>query len=133
MVLALAYILLSFWPLHMPGGGIVLPDTRGKTNHICNVPAGTITLYRVGSGITHEQLRQLFSKFGEVKNVRECPDQPGNCLVEFFDTRHAAAAYQAIERPGQASALQPQPQAGLQPRPSGMFSPLLCIVMFGMP
>ncbi|KAK9825608.1 hypothetical protein WJX74_010139 [Apatococcus lobatus] len=86
-----------------------------------DVNQGTITLFRVGTGITHEQLRQLFSKFGEVRSVRDCPDQPGNCLVEFFDTRHAAAAYQAIDRPGQASALQPQPQAGLQPRSSGGF------------
>ncbi len=79
---------------------------------IC-VTAGTITLFRVGPGIVHDQLRQLFMKFGEVKSVRDCPDQPGNCLVDFFDTRHAAAAYQAIDRPGQALALQPQPQLGL--------------------
>lgn len=44
------------------------------------------------------EIWQLFSLYGEIKDVTDAPDNPGFKLVEFYDARHATSARAAITR-----------------------------------
>ncbi|KAL3140281.1 hypothetical protein ABBQ38_004549 [Trebouxia sp. C0009 RCD-2024] len=59
---------------------------------------GTVTVYNVSATATPFQLAEQFARYGDVKDVREDPQVQGCWLVEYYDIRHAAAAYKGLSR-----------------------------------
>lgn len=62
------------------------------------VDQGRIYVYNLDPNTTTEHLAWIMGKFGEVKDVRESATRANLKVVEFFDTRHAAAALTAMNR-----------------------------------
>lgn len=40
----------------------------------------------------------LFSKFGDVKDIRESPERSSQKFITYYDTRHALAALRAMNK-----------------------------------
>ncbi|KAL4423997.1 hypothetical protein ABPG75_001298 [Micractinium tetrahymenae] len=59
---------------------------------------GTLLAASLDAASSRQDLLYLFSQYGELREVRDDPARPNCCLVEFYDTRHAAAALQAISQ-----------------------------------
>ena len=55
---------------------------------------GTLVVFNMDSSIPRNQILDLFSQFGEVKEIRATPKKEGHKFVEFYDSRHAHAALQ---------------------------------------
>ena len=60
---------------------------------------GTLVVFNMDGSITRPQVLELFSRFGEVKEVRSTPRKDGHKFVEFFDSRHATVALQGAPPP----------------------------------
>jgi RNA recognition motif-containing protein len=60
---------------------------------------GTLVVFNMDSSITCSQVMELFSRFGEVKEIRSTPHKDGHKFVEFYDSRHATAALQGDPPP----------------------------------
>jgi RNA recognition motif-containing protein len=57
---------------------------------------GTLVVFNMDSSIPRNQILDLFSQFGEVKEIRATPKKEGHKFVEFYDSRHAHAALQGM-------------------------------------
>ena len=57
-----------------------------------------MTVFNIAATATPIHLAEQFAAYGDVKDVREDPQIQGCWLVEYYDIRHAAAAYKAINR-----------------------------------
>lgn len=62
------------------------------------VPSGTVTVFNIAPTATPMQLAEQFAMYGDIKDVREDPQIQGCWLLEYYDIRHAAAAYKALNR-----------------------------------
>lgn len=71
------------------------------------IPAGTVTVYNVSATATPFQLAEQFAMYGDVKDVREDPQVQGCWLVEYYDIRHAAAAFKGLSRSSSSHATLP--------------------------
>lgn len=72
-----------------------------------SIHAGTVTVYNVAVSATPFQLAEQFAAYGDVKDVREDPQIQGCWLVEYYDIRHAAAAFKALGRGNSSHATLP--------------------------
>jgi hypothetical protein len=72
------------------------PPAAGHTTTTAD--PGVIVVYNLDPDTTNDQLAWIFSRFGDVKSVRDAPGAPAQKHVEFYDTRHAAAALGAMNR-----------------------------------
>jgi len=61
----------------------------------------------VSASATPFQLAEQFAVYGDVKDVREDPQIQGCWLVEYYDIRHAAAAFKALSRSSSVHATLP--------------------------
>jgi len=60
---------------------------------------GNVTLYNLDPAVTAEKLYQSFITFGDVKDITAAPPPRATTrIIEFYDVRHAAAAYQALSQ-----------------------------------
>lgn len=59
---------------------------------------GNVTLYNLDSSVSLEKLYQSFVTFGDVKDICSAPGRPNAKLIEFYDVRHATAAYHALSQ-----------------------------------
>eukprot|EP00294_Goniomonas_avonlea_P005671 CAMPEP_0114558788 /NCGR_PEP_ID=MMETSP0114-20121206/10573_1 /TAXON_ID=31324 /ORGANISM="Goniomonas sp, Strain m" /LENGTH=839 /DNA_ID=CAMNT_0001744211 /DNA_START=29 /DNA_END=2548 /DNA_ORIENTATION=- len=59
---------------------------------------GTLVVFNLDAHTTTEEVRALFSKVGEVKEVRETPHKRHHKFVEFYDIRAAEAALRMLNR-----------------------------------
>lgn len=59
---------------------------------------GTVTVFNIAPTATPMQLAEQFAMYGDIKDVREDPQIQGCWLLEYYDIRHAAAAYKALNR-----------------------------------
>lgn len=57
---------------------------------------GTLVVFNMDSSITRAQVMELFSRFGEVKEIRSTPRKDCHKFVEFYDSRHATAALHGV-------------------------------------
>lgn len=69
------------------------------------VNQGTIVVFNLDPDTTNERLVWLFSKFGDVKEIRESPTRRNQKFIEFYDVRHAASALRAMNRAEQLGKL----------------------------
>lgn len=57
---------------------------------------GTIVIFHLPEDTTDEELRQLFVRFGRIKQIRSSPFKQSQKFIEFYDKRHAQAALTAM-------------------------------------
>ncbi|KAL6984021.1 hypothetical protein U1Q18_017396 [Sarracenia purpurea var. burkii] len=62
-----------------------------------NINQGTIVVY-LDSSVSNEELCQIFSVYGEIKEIREAPQRSHHKYIEFFDLRAAEAALHVLNR-----------------------------------
>ncbi|KAG2434774.1 hypothetical protein HXX76_007659 [Chlamydomonas incerta] len=62
------------------------------------VSQGTVSLFNLDPDTSNDHLVWLFSKFGDVKDIRESPDRRSQKFITFYDTRHALAALRAMNK-----------------------------------
>ncbi|KAH0791261.1 protein MEI2-like 2 isoform X4 [Histomonas meleagridis] len=58
---------------------------------------GTIVLFHLTPMINNQQLSKLFSKFGEIKQIRGTPQKPMQRFIEYWDTRGSAEAVKEMD------------------------------------
>ncbi|GBG61886.1 hypothetical protein CBR_g23837 [Chara braunii] len=63
-----------------------------------DVNQGTLVVFNLDASVTNEELRQIFSQHGEVKEIRETPHKRHHKFIEFYDVRAAEAALRALNR-----------------------------------
>lgn len=59
---------------------------------------GTLVVFNLDSSITNDELKSIFSKYGEVKEIRETPNKKHHKFVEFYDVREADKAMKALNK-----------------------------------
>ncbi|GLI67323.1 hypothetical protein VaNZ11_011510 [Volvox africanus] len=59
---------------------------------------GTVTVFNLDPDTSNDHLVWLFSKFGNVKDIRESPDRSNQKFITYFDTRDALAALRAMNK-----------------------------------
>ncbi|XP_061952311.1 protein MEI2-like 1 isoform X1 [Populus nigra] len=59
---------------------------------------GTLVVFNLDSSVTIDELRQIFSVYGEIKEIRESPHKHHHKFVEYYDIRAAEAALSALNR-----------------------------------
>lgn len=63
-----------------------------------DVNQGTLVVFNLDPSVSNEQLRQLFSTCGEVREIRETPHKKHHKFVEYFDVRDAQNALRILNR-----------------------------------
>eukprot|EP01096_Ripella_sp_DP13-Kostka_P009074 TRINITY_DN3435_c0_g1_i11.p1 TRINITY_DN3435_c0_g1~~TRINITY_DN3435_c0_g1_i11.p1 ORF type:complete len:1050 (+),score=537.19 TRINITY_DN3435_c0_g1_i11:908-4057(+) len=103
---------------------------------------GTLVVFNLDSSVTNEELKEIFGKYGEIKEVRETPNKKHHKFIEFYDVRAADKAMKHLNkteikskkikiepsRPGGARKLlltsSASPPSPLSPNPSAVPPPL---------
>ena len=57
---------------------------------------GTIVIFHLPEDATDQELMRLFSKFGNIRQIRSSPFKQSQRFIEFYDKRHAQAALTAM-------------------------------------
>ncbi|GBF98525.1 hypothetical protein Rsub_11516 [Raphidocelis subcapitata] len=90
------------------GGGGGAPGTPQAAVG-ARLDQGVVVVYNLDPETTNEQLKWIFNRFGEVREVRDGGSHGSSQkLVEFYDARHAAAALRAMNRAELAGGLAPR-------------------------
>ncbi|KAH0788166.1 protein MEI2-like 2 [Histomonas meleagridis] len=58
---------------------------------------GTIVLFHLTPSINNQQLSKVFSKFGEIKQIRGTPQKPMQRFIEYWDIRGSAEAFKEMD------------------------------------
>ncbi|KAK8852908.1 hypothetical protein M9Y10_017901 [Tritrichomonas musculus] len=67
-----------------------IPDPRRPPNN------GTIVVFHLPAGVTESHIESSFGSFGSIREIRGTPQKPGQRFIEFWDTRAAEAALNAL-------------------------------------
>merc|ERR1711916_132701 len=59
---------------------------------------GTLVVFNLDPSMSDDDIRQVFSEHGEVKDIRSTPNKTTHKFVEFFDVRDAEKALLALNR-----------------------------------
>lgn len=59
---------------------------------------GTLVVFNLDPSISNAELTKIFSKYGEVKEIRETPNKKHHKFIEFYDTRDADKAMKALNK-----------------------------------
>lgn len=59
---------------------------------------GTLVVFNLDQSMTDDDIREVFSEHGEVKDIRSTPNKTTHKFVEFFDVRDAEKALLALNR-----------------------------------
>jgi len=59
---------------------------------------GTLVVFNLDPAITNDELKIVFSKFGEVKEIRETPNKKHHKFIEFYDVREADKAMKNLNK-----------------------------------
>lgn len=71
-------------------------SARKRTDNDRPANNGTLVLFRVPPSLVNWELSDIFSKYGEIRQIRCTPTKPGQRFIEFWDTRAAAAALEEM-------------------------------------
>eukprot|EP00698_Gefionella_okellyi_P010981 TRINITY_DN287_c0_g1_i2.p1 TRINITY_DN287_c0_g1~~TRINITY_DN287_c0_g1_i2.p1 ORF type:complete len:680 (-),score=166.96 TRINITY_DN287_c0_g1_i2:351-2390(-) len=63
-----------------------------------NQNQGTLVVFNLDPSLSNDELRLIFGRHGEVKEIRETPNKRHHKFVEFYDTRHAERAMLALNK-----------------------------------
>ena len=56
---------------------------------------GTIVIFHLPKGINENELNDIFSSFGKIRQIRSTPSKTSQKFIEFYDTRAAEKALKA--------------------------------------
>ena len=59
---------------------------------------GTLVVFNLDTTMTDDEIREVFSAHGEVKDIRSTPNKTTHKFVEFYDVRDAERALLALNR-----------------------------------
>ncbi|XP_063937807.1 protein MEI2-like 4 isoform X2 [Daucus carota subsp. sativus] len=59
---------------------------------------GTLAISKLDFAVTNDELRKLFSVYGDIKEIRDVPHRCHHKLIDFYDVRAAEAAHHALSR-----------------------------------
>jgi RNA recognition motif-containing protein len=59
---------------------------------------GTLVVFNLDPSITNDDLKVIFCKYGEVKEIRETPNKKHHKFVEFYDVREADKAMKTLNK-----------------------------------
>jgi len=59
---------------------------------------GTLVVFNLDSNISNDELRSIFCKYGEIKEIRETPNKKHHKFIEFFDVRDSEKAMKALNK-----------------------------------
>jgi hypothetical protein len=80
------------------GDGVQQPHTFSHHHHNHPGVLGKLYLVSLDGGRSLDDVYYLLSSYGELKELRRDPVKPHSCCIaEFYDGRHAAAAYNALK------------------------------------
>eukprot|EP00168_Porphyra_purpurea_P004979 TRINITY_DN1600_c0_g1_i2.p1 TRINITY_DN1600_c0_g1~~TRINITY_DN1600_c0_g1_i2.p1 ORF type:complete len:908 (-),score=213.86 TRINITY_DN1600_c0_g1_i2:337-3060(-) len=90
-------LVARFWcPAAGAGGG------SGGAHHsrdgVDSLNLGTLVVFNMDASTTAEDVRALFSTYGDVKEIRETPTKRHHRFVEFFDVRDAQKALRLLNK-----------------------------------
>lgn len=80
-----------------------------------DINQGTLAAFNVDPSVTNNVLYEIFGAFGEIKEIRETPQNFQSRFIEFYDVRASEAALRAlsgIEISGKRIKLEPCPPGG---------------------
>jgi hypothetical protein len=60
--------------------------------------AGTLVVFRIGNGVDNETVSSVFGRFGDIREIRDCPQRDSQRFVEFWDQRSAEKARNALNK-----------------------------------
>ncbi|XP_058092930.1 protein MEI2-like 4 isoform X2 [Magnolia sinica] len=92
-----------------------------------DVNQGTLVVFNLDSSVSNDELRQIFGRYGEIKEIRETPHKRHHKFIEFYDVRAAEAALRALNKSdiaGKRIKLEPSRPGGAR-RLMQQFSPEL--------
>lgn len=61
-----------------------------------DINQGTLVVFNLDSSISSDDLRLIFSAYGEVKEIRETPNKRHHKFIEFYDVRAAEVALKTL-------------------------------------
>eukprot|EP00817_Percolomonadidae_sp_ATCC50343_P005557 CAMPEP_0117425370 /NCGR_PEP_ID=MMETSP0758-20121206/5636_1 /TAXON_ID=63605 /ORGANISM="Percolomonas cosmopolitus, Strain AE-1 (ATCC 50343)" /LENGTH=620 /DNA_ID=CAMNT_0005209775 /DNA_START=295 /DNA_END=2154 /DNA_ORIENTATION=- len=59
---------------------------------------GTLVVFNLAPEVTNEEIRTIFGRHGQVKEVRETPNKAHHRFVEFYDSRDAEKALKSLNK-----------------------------------
>jgi len=59
---------------------------------------GTLVVFNLDSSTTNEELKEIFGKHGEIKEIRETPNKKYHKFIEFYDVRDADKAMKCLNK-----------------------------------
>ncbi|XP_031387567.1 protein MEI2-like 4 isoform X1 [Punica granatum] len=65
-----------------------------------DISQGTLIASNVDHGISNDELHHIFGVYGDIKEIRNIPYRNHQRSIEFYDNRHAEAAFHALDRSG---------------------------------
>jgi RNA recognition motif-containing protein len=81
--------------------GKVLMMLFGAPDPVCNPRKppnnGTVVVFHLRKGVTDEQIREEFVKFGDIRQIRSAPGKQTQRFIEYWDTRSAEQALKGMK------------------------------------
>ncbi|RCV06570.1 hypothetical protein SETIT_1G173300v2 [Setaria italica] len=63
-----------------------------------DINQGMLVVFNVDPSLTNDDIHQIFSDYGEIKEIRDAPQKGHHKIIEFYDVRAAEAAVRALSR-----------------------------------
>ncbi|KAL6899119.1 hypothetical protein ACP4OV_005777 [Aristida adscensionis] len=63
-----------------------------------DINQGMVVIFNVDPSITNDSLHKIFGDYGEIKEIRDTPQQGHHKIIEFYDVRAAEAAVRDLSR-----------------------------------
>jgi len=63
-----------------------------------DINQGMLVVFNVDPSVTNNDIHQIFSDYGEIKEIRDAPQKGHHKIIEFYDVRAAESAVRALNR-----------------------------------
>ncbi|CAD6244401.1 unnamed protein product [Miscanthus lutarioriparius] len=63
-----------------------------------DINQGMLVVFNVDPSVTNNDIHQIFSDYGEIKEIRDAPQKGHHKIIEFYDVRAAEGAVRALNR-----------------------------------
>ncbi|AQK71257.1 protein MEI2-like 1 isoform X1 [Zea mays] len=63
-----------------------------------DINQGMLVVFNVDPSITNNDIHQIFSEYGDIKEIRDAPQKGHHKIIEFYDVRAAEGAARALNR-----------------------------------
>ncbi|EDR26847.1 hypothetical protein EDI_341780 [Entamoeba dispar SAW760] len=78
---------------------------------------GTIVVFNIEYSITNTQLKDVFGRYGDIKEIRETPNKKHHKFIEYYDLRNAQKAIEKLnhfEMKGRKIKIEPSRPGGIR-------------------